>query len=877
MSVLSISRYYLISILLLVLHFPVKAQVPDLQFIDSDIGQLRMGISLDGTIVVYDSLYGATYDTHASKVLDVQAFDARWPQMKAVVVRDSLLITAKNDPDPYVYIHTFDNNLLDRIPVEGSPDRYWALADCAYTYIITDREVIRIDSSNGSPRRYADVVDDILDCRLHNDVILWCGHILAITDRNLDNRRALSDDGSWIACALSDRRAFAIDSSQNRLTLKSFDHELISVGELELDLDEVIDMAYLDRMVYVLGKRSGKCVLASYDTDLNFLNLISWADRDYETMEKVNGRLAGLFEKDGAAHCDLNMLAAESDISHRILEPGSWLMRNDVGRFLPNLNSLYFSGRLIGKGSTYNRTASIQYGAVWLMNKDRHGRYEGLKMDWLVRKRVLGQHDRGWERVWRVSKDEISRHQSDFQEDGVINKSLPYAILTWPAIGNPHCIGANKRRLIVDEPLARFHDVNGDGKYNAYDGDYPYIRGDEYVVRFSDAVSNNDGMPFVLSEAIFMYDTEDDELSRSTFTEIGIRALVPQEDDTMTLGLHTVMNVECPWGDKMGSIPEMDTWYTYQGRLNDRVCIDTDTSGGDYPIMSATSLDHPLSSTLYGYRDEGLLCERIGFDMPWKAIGLWQDQQPVYLNSHACEFTNGGTTTFVYSGNPAEEGSWSSCDIERGNHEIHTIGGVKLPPLSEDTFTYNTFLNYESEPVQHPCPDIEAWTPGLEKVICHYRNGWLDFISEESRSVELQLRDSLSLVAPPADHYSWSTGESTSQIRVTLPGEYVVEISGEDGCLLSIVFTVSGSVNAPDLSSSYINMYPNPSSGNIHIDFPADGLHTIEIFAMSGHQIYATEANRTAHLKLAHLQSGLYVVIVTDGSGRRYIKKWIKS
>jgi len=72
-----------------------------------------------------------------------------------------------------------------------------------------------------------------------------------------------------------------------------------------------------------------------------------------------------------------------------------------------------------------------------------------------------------WNRIWKISRNEIEYHINHWWEQGY---TPPEAILNWPAKGDT--------TLGEAENLAPYFDRNGDGDYNALDGDYPIIRGD---------------------------------------------------------------------------------------------------------------------------------------------------------------------------------------------------------------------------------------------------------------------------------------------------------------------------------------------------------------------------------------------------------------
>lgn len=72
-----------------------------------------------------------------------------------------------------------------------------------------------------------------------------------------------------------------------------------------------------------------------------------------------------------------------------------------------------------------------------------------------------------YNRLWAISKEDIQTHISQFQTPGY---QMPEVIMNWPAHGNV----ANGE----PENMAPFIDVNGNGSYDPYLGDYPAIKGD---------------------------------------------------------------------------------------------------------------------------------------------------------------------------------------------------------------------------------------------------------------------------------------------------------------------------------------------------------------------------------------------------------------
>lgn len=83
-----------------------------------------------------------------------------------------------------------------------------------------------------------------------------------------------------------------------------------------------------------------------------------------------------------------------------------------------------------------------------------------------------------WAKIWKINKSTVDSFLS-VASHTIAN--TPAAILTWPAKGNANAAGYNGVALTINNELAPFTDANGDGTYNALDGDYPVLKGDQML------------------------------------------------------------------------------------------------------------------------------------------------------------------------------------------------------------------------------------------------------------------------------------------------------------------------------------------------------------------------------------------------------------
>lgn len=71
-----------------------------------------------------------------------------------------------------------------------------------------------------------------------------------------------------------------------------------------------------------------------------------------------------------------------------------------------------------------------------------------------------------YDKFFKITRAEVDAFIADWKDNGKIDDTIPRDILEWPAHGD-----ISKGQSYY---LAPFYDNNGDGKYNPYDGDYPY-------------------------------------------------------------------------------------------------------------------------------------------------------------------------------------------------------------------------------------------------------------------------------------------------------------------------------------------------------------------------------------------------------------------
>jgi len=136
-----------------------------------------------------------------------------------------------------------------------------------------------------------------------------------------------------------------------------------------------------------------------------------------------------------------------------------------------------------------------------------------------------------WDRFWKVDRSTINTFIQNYKTGGDNSGSQFDVIWQWPATGNTSTNahrgvigsdGASKLYLNPNYTYAPFVDLNGDGKYEPEQGEYPSITGDEYIWWvFNDAgntkqMSLTAAMGIEVQTSAFAYATQD-FLNNSTF------------------------------------------------------------------------------------------------------------------------------------------------------------------------------------------------------------------------------------------------------------------------------------------------------------------------------------------------------------------------
>ena len=161
--------------------------------------------------------------------------------------------------------------------------------------------------------------------------------------------------------------------------------------------------------------------------------------------------------------------------------------------------------------------------------------------------------------IWNLTREEIDQFVANHGNAGY---QVPEDILTWPAHGDEG-YAAN---------LAPFVDVNGDGRYNPTDGDYPDIKGDQCLFfifndSFKEHTESAGGkLGLEVHAMVYAFNAPNDEaLNNTVFVNYKCFNRSANDYHDTYLGLWTDWDVGYGWDDFVGCDVQRNSCFAYNG------------------------------------------------------------------------------------------------------------------------------------------------------------------------------------------------------------------------------------------------------------------------------------------------------------------------
>ncbi|MEO8088025.1 MAG: hypothetical protein ABI763_14470, partial [Bacteroidota bacterium] len=202
-------------------------------------------------------------------------------------------------------------------------------------------------------------------------------------------------------------------------------------------------------------------------------------------------------------------------------------------------------------------------------------------------------------RLWKINRYTITEFKNEFALGNVTNLTYPVPdiILNWPASGTGN----------YSRDLAPYVDVNNDGVYNPYDGDFPDMKGDQMIwLVFNDNYfphHETSGVSLGIEVQLSAYayrcnvapDTEQ-VVNYSTFFHYRIINRSNTDYTQLYMGRYTDVDLGNYLDDYVGCDSSLDIAYVYNG---DNLDEGSAGYGLNPPIQNVLYLNQPLTNFMY--------------------------------------------------------------------------------------------------------------------------------------------------------------------------------------------------------------------------------------------------------------------------------------
>jgi len=120
--------------------------------------------------------------------------------------------------------------------------------------------------------------------------------------------------------------------------------------------------------------------------------------------------------------------------------------------------------------------------------------------------------------------------------------------------------------------------------------------------------------------------------------------------------------------------------------------------------------------------------------------------------------------------------------------------------------------------------------------------------------------------------FTWSNSATTEDQTGLAAGDYTITVTDSIGCETIVTFTVLSTVSIENQVQSDLEIFPNPTNGDITIKL--DGEYEIVILDTRGRLIVQRSAADQTKMNLSQFESGVYFIHIQK-DGERFVEKLI--
>lgn len=491
-------------------------------------------------------------------------------------------------------------------------------------------------------------------------------------------------------------------------------------------------------------------------------------------------------------------------------------------------------------------------------------RYNSTKMDFWpgpVMNSALYSNvqDSIWNRVWKINRPDIEYHKQHWWQSGY--QPIP-VIAQWPGNGNP-ALGQALQ-------LAPYHDFNGNGIYEPLAGDYPVIKGDQCIffilndTRRQHTETGGEPMGIEIHGMAYAFDcSSDSALLYTTFLHYDVYNRSANTYTNTYFGTFVDTDLGYAWDDYVGSDVKRGSFFTYNGRN-----IDGSGLAGEYgafppaisatvlagPFMDPDNLDNPSQDTLgnplcdssingCGFGDNQVDNERLGMQSyiftnncgsgptcdPQFAFQYYRSVKGQWLDSTSISYgvLGGVPCRFMYPG-LSDPCNWGSYGVQ---------------PPGFQTGAGGTGMIWDEQTAGNP-PDDRRGISGM---------GPFTFQPGSMQQLDLA--------------FVWARQYTDSAATAVIPllGQRIDQIRSYFLQDLTPCGSVFSGIKIPKTPNSELNLYPNPATNFLTVEYPAESSQTgFFICNILGEKVSEGHLNESAlnTIPIHSLQPGVYVLTI---------------
>ena len=364
-----------------------------------------------------------------------------------------------------------------------------------------------------------------------------------------------------------------------------------------------------------------------------------------------------------------------------------------------------------------------------------------------------------WAKIWKLNRTTINYFKG-LSSHTIAN--TPTSILEWPAKGNPYAKGNNNATLTITSDLAPFVDVNNDGVYNALNGDYPLIKGDQMLWNvFNDnGATHNESaitpLNVSVNQSVYGYQ-RNSPIDNILYYEYEISNKSNNVYDSFVVGIYADMDLGYFRDDYTGFDSSRRMGYTYNGDMIDGQG-EINSYGDTIPMVGIRILElpgdscnnyAPLGSFMYSKNNADAIIGNpsLAYQFNHLLRHRWRNGSPLAApNSSASNGTGSGTpVNYVYDNSMQLGINWNECSLSNTPDDMRmVIASAPMTLLANQTIKVSFALIASPREYQNGCPsmnfsNLNIYSDTAQKIYCnplpYLTTGINDFINNQHQLI----------------------------------------------------------------------------------------------------------------------------------------------